>query len=51
MVPICQLCWNFYSKLNMEISFSEGFKDLQLTGLSKNFFQEIQLLLSNLALL
>ena len=26
---------HFYSKLNMKISFLEGFKDLQLTDLSK----------------
>ena len=33
--PVCQLHWNFYSKLNTAISFSESFKDLQLTDLSK----------------
>ena len=43
---------HFYSKLNVSISFSEGFKDLQLTELSqKLLYREIQLLLTNLALL
>ena len=33
--PVCQLCWTFYSKLSMAIRFSEAFKGLQLTDLSK----------------
>ena len=40
MFPVCQLRWTFLQRIvNMAISFSGGFKNLQLTDLSKVYFK------------